>query len=102
MHEWNFFLQVARLGVGWVNEYISPMGLIFHLFEPYLHSSHKNKAVHIAAQFDISFGSEVFLWSNVLVDFRGLPYLQHDTKVIPFLKANYSHMEAPGTDLRGP
>ncbi|KAK5809843.1 hypothetical protein F5H01DRAFT_414916 [Linnemannia elongata] len=50
--------------------------------------SQQNKAVHIAAQFNISFGSEVFLWSNVLVDFRGLPYLQHDTKVIPFLKGN--------------
>lgn len=47
MHEWNFSLQVARLGVGWVNECISPMGLIFHLFEPYLHSSHKYVGITI-------------------------------------------------------
>ncbi|KAF9324545.1 hypothetical protein BGZ91_002892 [Linnemannia elongata] len=37
---------------------------------------------------------EVFLWSNVLVDFRDLPYLQHDTNVVPFLK------EAIGTISR--
>ncbi|KAF9544280.1 hypothetical protein EC957_012243 [Mortierella hygrophila] len=53
-----------------------------------IHLPSRNKTVHIATHFDSSSGNEIILWSDVLVVFRGALYLQHGTKVIPFLKGN--------------
>ncbi|KAG9067582.1 hypothetical protein KI688_012367 [Linnemannia hyalina] len=53
-----------------------------------IHLPSRNKTVHIATHFDSSSGNEIILWSDVLVVFRGALYLQHGTKVIPFLKGD--------------
>ncbi|KAF9295593.1 hypothetical protein BGZ88_001826 [Linnemannia elongata] len=53
-----------------------------------LHLTSRNKTVHIATHFDSFLENEIILWSDVLVVFRGALYLQHGTKVIPFLKGN--------------
>ncbi|KAF9128611.1 hypothetical protein BGW39_004907 [Mortierella sp. 14UC] len=48
----------------------------------------KDKTVHIATHFDAASGSEIVLWTDVLVVFRGALYLQQETRVIPFLKGS--------------
>ncbi|KAF9121331.1 hypothetical protein BGW39_010603 [Mortierella sp. 14UC] len=48
----------------------------------------QNKTIGIVTRLDTPIGKEIVLWEDVLVDFLDAAYLQHKTKVLPFLKGS--------------
>ena len=45
-----------------------------------------NNIYHITTHFDTSSGKNIVLWGDILVVYRNALFIQHDSRVLPFLK----------------